>query len=498
MSYFPGTAVAAHDLKLPGRGVPNSARFWMFFAVCAIGCALAVLKPIVGLGVIGAAVGICVLGYIFAATLRGEIEPMILTWVLLFPLGYYVLSFPREQSIITLDRVLPMVLLLAIALASRHKLEPLPRALRTCGIAWAVFLIFAAASLLSVSKVLQSAHLLVDGFCLPALLGWSILRIFDVERHAASLHIAVSVMAFYTMCIALAEEVVKEDLLPVPGSGIAFAGSIPRPNGPFGTNDSLALIGVITFFLLLFLWNVVGDHSSLWRRVVHWIGLTSSMAIALMPLFRAVGIALMVIILIATLASRRPGRRVAGFALLLLCGLAISLVSFLAPDVYEDRSDSGNIYGRLAQQVQVWYVFASHPILGVGLGSFHEAVYGETRDLAFYNGVQSLDRPHNTLGGILAETGILGFIPYVTAQITLFLAFWRFRKQSSRKAQLAWTYFLYIFLSYWIVGLTLQSGYASDINLWFIFSIALLYKYLMTEKVPSPELTELEFRNAVP
>ena len=69
-------------------------------------------------------------------------------------------------------------------------------------------------------------------------------------------------------------------------------------------------------------------------------------------------------------------------------------------------------------------------------------------------------------------------------------AFWRLRKQSNRNAQLAWTYFLYIFLGYWIIGMTLESGYEGDINLWFIFSIAVLYKYSLTEDAVSSELVE--------
>ena len=121
---------------------------------------------------------------------------------------------------------------------------------------------------------------------------------------------------------------------------------------------------------------------------------------------------------------------------------------------------------------------------------------GDTRYLAFYGGIRSVDSPHNNLGGILAETGILGFIPYVTAQVALFLAFWRLRKQPERRTQLAWTYFLYIFLGYWINGMSLGSGYSSDLNLWFIFSIALLYKFSVSEKTGSTELVEMSRRTA--
>ena len=492
MNWSPGTAVVAHDLRPAARSALNSARFWLLFVSCGVACALLVVKPIFGLSIAVIGVASYLVLYLFVAILNGKIEPLIGTWVLIFPLGNYFLSFPREKSIITLDRVLPVALLLTIGFASRAKSEPLPRALRPCVIAWIAFLVFAAASLMYASNIFVSGKLLVDGFCLPAILGWLVIRNFQVEENAATLHILTSLMSLYVAWIGAAEMVLKQDLLPLPGSGnrLDFAGNLPRPNGPFSTNDALALIGMITLFLLLFFRNLLGENFPFWRRVVHYIGVTSSLAMALMPMFRSVGISLMVILLIATLSTRKPSRRLAGFALFLLCFSMVSLVSILAPDAYADRSRSGNVYGRLAEQMQTWHVFASHPLLGVGLGRFGDVVIGDSKYLAFYNGVQSVDSPHNNLGGILAETGILGFIPYVTAQTTLFLAFWRLRKQPKRNARLAWIYFLYIFLSYWISGMSLLSGYGSELNLWFIFAVAILYKYSITDKAVSAELVE--------
>src|SRR2546422_92914 len=238
---------------------------WLFIA-CSIVCALLILKPILGLGLIVGTVGFYVLVCLFVSTLSGKIEPVILTWV--------------------------------------------------------------------------------------------VVRYFRVEENAATLHLVTSLMALYVAGIGVAEVVLRQDLLPLPGGEITFAGGLPRPNGPFWTNDSFALIGLVTFLLLLFLRNLLGENVSLWRRVVHYVGLTASLAMALMPMFRSVGISLMVILLIATLSTRKPSRRLAGFALFLLCFSMVSLVSILAPDAYADRSRSGNVYGRLAEQMQTWHVFA--------------------------------------------------------------------------------------------------------------------------------------------
>jgi len=320
---------------------------------------------------------------------------------------------------------------------------------------------------------------------MPMILGWVVIGNFNVERNAATLHLLSSLMAIYVACIGVAEIVLKQDLLPLPGSELLTAGSLPRPNGPFYTNDAFALIGLITFFLLLFLRNLLGEKLSFWRQVLHDIGLVSSLAMAVMPMFRSDVIALMVILVIATLSERRPSKRLAGSALFVLCLLAVLLFRILVPDAYSDRSRPENVYGRLAQQIQTWQVFSGHPILGVGLGNFTEVVAGDTRYYWFYSNIRSVDSPHNTLGGILAETGILGFIPYVSAQVILLLTFWRLRAERSPNKRLAWTYFLYIFLGYWIHGMGETSGYLSDVNLWFAFSIAIVYKYSMTAEVSS-------------
>jgi O-antigen ligase len=99
-----------------------------------------------------------------------------------------------------------------------------------------------------------------------------------------------------------------------------------------------------------------------------------------------------------------------------------------------------------------------------------------------YNGIQSVDSPHNTLGGILSETGIVGFVPYVFSQCLLVVAFLRLKRKGGPEATVLWKYFLYVFLGYWISGLTLASGYSSDLNLWFMFVCMAMYKYAATGK----------------
>jgi len=65
----------------------------------------------------------------------------------------------------------------------------------------------------------------------------------------------------------------------------------------------------------------------------------------------------------------------------------------------------------------------------------------------------------------------------------LLAAMWRLRHVSS-SGRLVWKYFVYMFLTYWITGLTETSGYDGFLNLWYVFAITIFYKYVLTEAEP--------------
>ena len=173
-------------------------------------------------------------------------------------------------------------------------------------------------------------------------------------------------------------------------------------------------------------------------------------------------------------------------ALILLGGLGGVALKKLAPDIFEYRvSDPSDVYARVAQQRQTLQMFASHPIEGVGWGNYMDVAYNFSD--TSYNGVDSVGSAHNTLGAILAETGLLGTLPFLASQVLMFLAFWRLRRWGTRDAMLASICFLYVFSSYWITGLNLTSGYYSDLNMWYLFVAAVIFKFaILDHAAPKP------------
>jgi O-antigen ligase len=432
--------------------------------------------------------------YLVLATLDGRVEVPLLFWVMAFPLGYYFLTFPRERGIITLDRITVGALLVAMCLATGPKATKLPDVLRRSAVVWGCFVLVAFVCVGKATDVLSSARTVLDGFFLPVILGWCVFRNFDVRRNLVTLHTMVCVMAIYVAAIGAAEMATGTDIMPLPGVGLYFAGSVLRPNGPFATDNSFALIGLISFFFLLFLRRAIGKQMLWWHRLLHTAGAASALATALMPLFRSVAITLAIIFLLDMCFKRRVDKAIASLTIFLSVVGVLAIFSAKAPDAYQDRLDGGNFYSRIAEQRQTLELFKMHPFTGVGILNFFNVAQAQSRSVAVYKGFESVDAPHNNLGAILAETGLMGFVPYVAAQVLLIIAFRKLASGETPQSRAVWISFLYVFLSYWVSGLSLTSGYYSDLNLWYIFVQMVLYKYAITETRPfciqrAPELT---------
>jgi O-antigen ligase len=276
------------------------------------------------------------------------------------------------------------------------------------------------------------------------------------------------------------------DLLPLPGAGLYFAGSIMRPNGPFLSDNSFGLIGLITFFFTLFLRRAIRHPIPWWQRLLHISGAASALATALMPLFRSVGITLLIILLLDMYFKKDTGRAVVKLALILSAFGALAILSTKAQDAYQDRMDTANVYTRIAEMKQIVELVKLHTLTGLGVANFENAAKARAQSVGIYKGYEAADYPHNNLGAILTETGLMGFAPYVAAQIFLFMCFMRLKSSEPEGSRQVWTCFLYVFLSYWVNGMSLTAGYYSDLNLWYVFVLMVLYKYAITEsRAPS-------------
>ncbi|MGB8888932.1 MAG: O-antigen ligase family protein [Candidatus Korobacteraceae bacterium] len=439
--------------------------------------------------VAAAAVGLMVAAgmmYLVARTMHARVDGALLTWLLISPLAYYFLSVPSEKPIFTLDRFIIAVLTGAVIFVPNCEATPVPRELKRAAWAWILFLMFAFSSLVPVWSDLGVAgsRLITEAFIFPALLALFIIRVFPAQLYVRQMHTLIAGMTVYCAAIAILELITDQDLLPIPGAtfyGTDQTGALPRVNGPFDTNFCLALIGAISLFLLFFLRSVMDGPISRGRKWIHWTGIVSATVMILLPQFRTLAIAFAIVLFLELYRNRRVSARLAGTAIVLLLMLAILWLPAVAPTFFDTRiADPANFYARVAQQQQTWELFLHHPLNGVGFANFMQAI--QTVSSTSFHEVASVDTAHNSLGSIMAETGIAGTLPFLTANVFWFLAFFRLRHVGTPVAAAAWRYFLYIFLCYWIMGVTLVSAYERDLNLWYMLACAILYKLALVEQ----------------
>lgn len=461
---------------------------WYLLPLLACGALALVFLPKM-LVVAGAAsiVALAILILVAGLILDGKVEHFVLAWVLLFPLGPYFLNYPREQGIIfTLNRALLGALIVAMAVAHGHRERFLHKPLRDAGIAWSLFVLATVLSLRLVENPPGMSKLVADAFVLPGLLAYYVIRYFPVRRWLPTLHVFTSLMVIYCTAIGVAELVTGQDLLPIAGGTVILeeTGQFLRVNGPFASNHVFGMVGLLSLWFLLFAGRALRPQIAGSWLLLHRVAIVSAFAMAIMPMFRSMAISLVVVVLLELYWNRRRGVRLAAALVLVFVLAGILALGQLAPKLFAARvSDPSDLYSRIAQQEQTLLMFIEHPLNGVGLSNYNQVA--SDLPLTQFRGASSVGWPHNNFAAVLAETGLAGFVPYVLAQVLLFQAFWKMRKQRGPDAVLASTFFLYVFVAYTLNGFLLTSGYDSDLNFWYLFVIAVLYKFALTADPPA-------------
>jgi hypothetical protein len=412
----------------------------------------------------------------FFCILAERQDLLVLAWIAIFPLGYYFLTYPHEGTVISFDRLTIPAILLAGGFTSTSGDNHGNTLLHRSGIAWTFFLIASLFSLIHMQNPLGGTKLWWDCFVLPAILAFGVIRSLSVSALLSKIHIVTCLFCIYSVTIGLGELFLNTDLLPLPNGTFYAVGEtislIPRVNGPFASNNSYGLIGLIAFFLLLFCRGELPTQLPLWHAALHRLGVISAFLIAVMTLFRSIAITLIVVLIIDIFFVKTFRARAWRFSILGFLGTALLLFQLALPEAFMERSDPANFYARLAQQKQTFAIFLTHPLTGIGLGNFLSFAPEFSGPDSSVEGYGAVDAAHNTLGEIVSETGLFGGVPYILAQVFLILTFWKLSPTAPR----IWRFFIYIFLAYWISGMSLSSGYFSDLNLWFMFAIAVLFK----------------------
>ena len=438
------------------------------------------------------------LGVAFLLAAPISMEAVILAWFATTPLASFYLRFPTDRSIITFNRVVFGLLLVMLLESYRVFKMPDPRlaissskervnfSLSRFEIAWALLSLMALASAVAHSNnVAYATRIAIDTFWLPLFAFHCARKCFDLRTSGRLLLLACMALALFLFAVGAIELATGIDLFRYKGAELMRAGEL-RVNGPFAADSSFAIICLILFLFLQAAPKLIRARFDRGGRFVY-AGATVAAALgALLPLFRVVAFAIVFCWIVQRWLSRRDPRRalkaVAVRSLLPVVSLiAVILIVLGSWLVTTPPARSGgrllnprSVFGRLATWQGAAEIALENPVFGVGLGNYadyYDASHyyaGEAREEIL--DTKAADSPHSNLLWIASELGLPAAAVYIVANLYLFLMGWRALKRADgHRQRLAAACFLSLVVAYWIPGLTLTSGYYSDLNLYFLF-----------------------------
>jgi O-antigen ligase len=323
---------------------------------------------------------------------------------------------------------------------------------------------------------------------MPALFGWYAIRYFPALKNVQKLHLSACVLGIGLCVSGLVELITGMDVFPWSGSEPLFTEThVRRADGPFELQIVLSMVAILCFFFIIYLRRLMPPIISPSRAMLHRAGSLASIVAALLPLDRGLVLVLVPIAVIDSCSRQRLLRRRIWASFFIVILVAAFAAKLLDPRLYDDRvSNPDNFYQRVAQQSETMRVVREYPLFGTGLGLYHEMVAAEPRYMVKWRGIQSMTLPHNVVMTILSEEGIVGLLFYVSAQVFFVRAMWRIR----RVYPPGWLAFLYCVLAYALTGLDFGTVYYSDINLFYLFVLGVLYQ-IQTGKANEQELARL-------
>jgi O-antigen ligase len=382
----------------------------MAAAVVGAGVAQRGIVPLaVALLLCGTAVAICI-GRLGAVSLG--------IWALVSGLANPFLRYPLEHPYLTFDRVWLIGIGASLVLVSAH--VKWSRTARNLAIAMGVFCaVYGVLSFISTTATgaVGPIEIWIDAILLPSVLFVVTARLVTTVEQVRRLATAVVAGGVVISAIAITEALFGFELATRVGSAprLDTITGVTRVSGPYPVPEVLGLVLLICLAMTLYwmqtkgrAWYLVGGAAALVQLIA--IGLT---------FFRAAWIgAILIVIAAFAIRPSRVGRLVTAATVASIAFFfAFSFLEQVPVFVSRVTSDAAvaNVYARVAIDIQSLELFAQAPLTGVGANQYTAAASGHLAPI--WAGVQAIPFAHNSYLGLLAEQGVVGFLPFVAVTV---------------------------------------------------------------------------------
>ena len=355
-----------------------------------------------------------VIGLVFIGTLLLVFTFIGSAAVVLWPVASvsgYLLRIPHDHPLITVDRVWIAGLVAYIALNPRRFARTPATRLLTFALLWLV-ISFGLRAYATSTSLSGPVEIWIDAIVLPTVLFLACERYAlgasgNARRLAGALMLGGAVLGG----IGVAERIWGFELATAAGGSVRVdeGFDITRISGPYPAPEPYTLTLAICFAASLY-WVLTRKPGQRYLLAAISIGL--QLAGIAFAYFRA-GWLSAIIIAVAAFGFR-PGRvgRMFGIAVVAAAiALAASSALHRNSPAAERLGNTSNISARLATYEQGLHIFATHPLFGVGVDQYNAVAVTEPPKVV--RGVASVPFPHSSYIGLLAEQGIVGFLPFV-------------------------------------------------------------------------------------
>ena len=332
------------------------------------------------------------------------------------------LRYPFQHPYVTFDRVWLFGIGASLVFVST-KLR-WSRKARNLAVAMAVFCaVYGLLSFVSAAATRQLGPLAiwVDAILLPTMLFVATARLVTTVELARRVSAAIAAGGVVISSIAIGEAVFGFELATRLGSipRIDAATGVIRVSGPYAAPEVLGLVLLVCLAMTLYwmqtqsrTWYVIGSAAAVVQLA--GIGLT---------FFRAAWIGAILIVIAAF--ALRPGRvrRLVTTAAVASIAFLVAFWSLDQVPVIARRLTSptamANVYGRVATDIQSLELFARAPVTGIGAGQYTAIALRHLPPT--WAGVRAIPFAHNSYLGLLAEQGLLGFLPFIAVTLLAFM-----------------------------------------------------------------------------
>jgi O-antigen ligase len=374
-----------------------------------------------------AAVGLLALSYVFSQ----HLDRVLVWWVALEGVSYAFVRYPLHHNLVTLDRVVMLGVAGALFLSPRPQLTPQTRRLYRAFIAFV--LLYGARAFLThqlptapgyqpfVRFQLQANWL--DQAALPLIAFAAAIRV-GVEEVWLKLARSLTFLGTSVAVLGLAEWKLGFELATLSHASVfsdVEAGVI-RVGGPYA--DPTTYGGVLVICIAATCYWIRQSEARLLASVALLLEV-----FGLAPSFtKTVWGAAIATLVIGLGVHKRVSVRmvlVAGYTAFFVASVYF-LTRHSTAVAERVTGSTGNFWGRLGDYAQGILIFKKSPLTGAGFGQFINAQ--QFVKPVYVNGVRSALSAHNTVISVLAETGLLGFIPLLFLIVCAFALVWQVRR----------------------------------------------------------------------